>query len=141
MSRQWTPGGGWARDVRRRQRKPDGSSICSARRPSAESALPSVPRLTGCSFSVPCSAADLSTGPSHADGMSSEGARWAIGPFGLDAGRAATYSPERTVLAVVHHMTAASRLADVIPLLERDRRIQVIYACPPTSMFPGAAED
>lgn len=73
--------------------------------------------------------------------MSSEGARWAIGPFGLDAGRAATYSPERTVLAVVHHMTAASRLADVIPLLERDRRIQVIYACPPTSMFPGGAED
>ncbi|HEY1700527.1 MAG TPA: hypothetical protein VGG75_12520 [Trebonia sp.] len=73
--------------------------------------------------------------------MSSEDARWAIGPFGLDAGRAATYSPERTVLAVVHHMTAANRLADVMPLVEGDRRIQVIYTCPPTSMFPGGAED
>lgn len=73
--------------------------------------------------------------------MSSEDTRWAIGPFGLDAGRAATYSPERTVLAAVHHMTAANRLADVMPLLERDRRIQVIYTCPPTSMFPGGVEE
>jgi hypothetical protein len=73
--------------------------------------------------------------------MSSEDARWAIGPFGLDAGRAATYSPERTVLAVVHHMTAANRLADVMPLVESDRRIQVIYTCPPTSIFPGWAQD
>lgn len=73
--------------------------------------------------------------------MSSEDARWAIGPFGLDADRAATYSPERIVLAVVHHMTAASRLSDIMPLLESDRRIQTLYTCPPTSMFPGGVEE
>jgi hypothetical protein len=56
--------------------------------------------------------------------------RWMPGPFGLDARRAATYSPERTVLTVVHHMTAATRLADIAPLLECDRRIQT--ACPRT---------
>lgn len=44
------------------------------------------------------------------------------------------------MLAVVHHMTAANRLADVLPLVEGDLRIQVIYTCPPTSMFPGGAE-
>lgn len=66
-------------------------------------------------------------------------AQWPIGPFGLDAGRAATYAPERTVVAVVHHLTAAARMADVMPLLECDRRIQTVYTCPPTSMFPGDA--
>ncbi|MBO0802975.1 MAG: hypothetical protein J2P25_07865 [Nocardiopsaceae bacterium] len=69
--------------------------------------------------------------------MSLEDARWAIGPFGLDASRAATYSPERIVLAVVHHMTAATRLADIMPLLESDRRIQAVYTCAPSSMSPG----
>jgi hypothetical protein len=64
-----------------------------------------------------------------------------MGPFGLDAHRAATYSPERTVLAVVHHMTAASRMADIMPLLESDRRVQTVYTCPPTSMFPGGVAD
>jgi hypothetical protein len=69
--------------------------------------------------------------------MSTEDTRWAIGPFGLDAGRAATYSPERIILAVVHHMTAATRLADIMPLLESDRRIQTIYTCAPSSMCSG----
>ncbi|MGH3167635.1 MAG: hypothetical protein ACRDN0_17315, partial [Trebonia sp.] len=69
--------------------------------------------------------------------MAPDDAPWPIGPFGLDEYRAATYFPERTVLAVVHHMTAAARLADIMPLLESDRRIQVVYTCPPTSMFPG----
>lgn len=38
-------------------------------------------------------------------------------------------------------MTAATRLADIMPLLERDRRIQTLYTCPPTSMFPGGVEE
>lgn len=38
-------------------------------------------------------------------------------------------------------MTAAARLADIMPLLESDRRIQAVYTCPPTSMFPGGVED
>jgi hypothetical protein len=69
--------------------------------------------------------------------MSYDDERWVLGPFGLGARRAATYLPERTVLTVVHHMTAATRLADITPLLECDRRIQMIYTCPPTSVSPG----
>ena len=69
--------------------------------------------------------------------MSHDEERWEIGPFGLDARRAATYAPERTVLAVVHHLTAATRLADIMPLLESDRRVQVVYTCAPGSASPG----
>jgi hypothetical protein len=74
---------------------------------------------------------------SEEDTMSHDDERWVLGPFGLGARRAATYLPERTVLTVVHHMTAATRLADITPLLECDRRIQMVYTCPPASMSPG----
>jgi hypothetical protein len=73
--------------------------------------------------------------------MSYDDERWVLGPFGLDARRAATYLPERTVLTVVHHMTAATRLADITPLLERDRRVQMVYTCPPASVSPGWASE
>jgi hypothetical protein len=62
---------------------------------------------------------------------------WVDGPFGLGAGRATTCDTERTVLVVVHHMTAATRLADVVPLLESDRRVQVVFTSPPASVSPG----
>ncbi len=63
------------------------------------------------------------------------------GPFGLDLARGQTLRPERTVLAVAHHLTAATRLADVLPLLEADRRVQVVYTVPPASMFARGASD
>lgn len=68
--------------------------------------------------------------------MAFEDDQWVSGAFGLDSRRAATYSPERTVLAVIHHMTAATRLADITPLLESDRRVQMVYTCAP-SVSPG----
>ncbi|CNE47038.1 Uncharacterised protein [Mycobacterium tuberculosis] len=58
---------------------------------------------------------------------------WSIGPFGLDGSKGATLSGLRTVLMVVHHLTAATRLADVAPLVERDRRIQTVYTVAPSS--------
>ncbi|TMR00623.1 UDP-N-acetyl glucosamine 2-epimerase [Actinomadura soli] len=58
---------------------------------------------------------------------------WSVGPFGLDNGKGATLSGLRTVLMVVHHLTSATRLADVAPLVERDRRIQTVYTVAPTS--------
>jgi hypothetical protein len=58
---------------------------------------------------------------------------WSIGPFGLDGNKGATLSGLRTVLMVVHHLTAATRLADVAPLVERDRRIQTVYTVAPSS--------
>jgi hypothetical protein len=66
---------------------------------------------------------------------------WVRGPFGLDATRGATIRGQRTALVVAHHLTAGTRLADVLPLLESDRRIQVVYTAAPASPFSrGAAE-
>ncbi|MEV2276931.1 hypothetical protein AB0I72_15250 [Nocardiopsis sp. NPDC049922] len=45
----------------------------------------------------------------------------------------ATWRTDRTVLAVVHHLTAATRLADVLPLFESDPRVQVVFTVPPFS--------
>lgn len=63
------------------------------------------------------------------------------GAFGLDTTKVATFQSQRTVLAVVHHPAAASRLVDVMPLLETDPRIQVVYTMPPSSYLSGAAEE
>lgn len=47
----------------------------------------------------------------------------------------------RTVLVVVPHMTAGTRLADVLPLIETDSRIQVLYCVPTTTdAWPGVKE-
>lgn len=66
---------------------------------------------------------------------------WVKGPFGLDALRGATLRGQRTVLVVAHHTAAATRLADVLPLLENDRRIQVAYTVSPASPFSRGATD
>ncbi|MGI5167515.1 hypothetical protein ACQEU3_24510 [Spirillospora sp. CA-253888] len=48
---------------------------------------------------------------------------------------------QRTVLAVAHHVTAATRLADIMPLLERDPRVAVAYTRAPASAFVGGLEE
>ncbi|GLY80574.1 hypothetical protein [Actinoallomurus iriomotensis] len=63
--------------------------------------------------------------------------QWARGPFGFDLDQGATIRPERRVLVVAHHVTSGTRLADVMPLLESDRRIQVAYTAAPRSIFDG----
>jgi hypothetical protein len=71
--------------------------------------------------------------------MSSDG--WASGPFGLDAGRGQTFRYERTALAVVHSVTAGTRLTDIVPLLESDRRVQVVYTSPDSSLFTAGVPE
>lgn len=71
--------------------------------------------------------------------MSCDG--WSAGPFGLDAAMGATLPTQRTVLVVVHHLTAATRLADVVPLVERDRRIQAVYTVAPSSVLSAGVAD
>ncbi len=66
---------------------------------------------------------------------------WVDGPFGVGAGRAQTGQTERTVLVAAHHMTAAMRLADIVPLLESDQRVQVVFTWAPGSMSPGWVEE
>lgn len=58
------------------------------------------------------------------------------GPFGIDAERWGTSRSSRTVLLVVHSVTAGTRLTDVTPLLESDVRIQVVFTAAPSS-FPS----
>ena len=48
-----------------------------------------------------------------------------------------TRPADRVVLAVVHNVTAATRLFDVLPILAADPRIQVHFTCPESSPFHG----
>jgi hypothetical protein len=47
---------------------------------------------------------------------------------------------ERTVLAIVHTVTAGIRLGDVVPMLEEDPRVQVIYTHPLNAMLSAGAD-
>lgn len=64
---------------------------------------------------------------------------WVRGPFGLDARTGRTRRVRRTVLVVVHQLVAGTRLADVVPLLECDRRVQVVFTREPSSRFANGA--
>jgi len=66
---------------------------------------------------------------------------WVYGPYGLDAARNRTVRWERTVLAVVHTVTAGTRLGDVVPLLEPDPRIQVVFTWAPSSANAGGVRE
>jgi hypothetical protein len=46
-----------------------------------------------------------------------------------------TLRPQRRLLVVVHNVTAATRLLDVLPLVTEDRRVQTYYTCPGSSAF------
>jgi hypothetical protein len=71
-------------------------------------------------------------------------AEWLFGPFGLDGAKGGTVECQRTVLVAVHHLTAATRLADIVPLLESDRRVQVVFSwahASLTSAMPGEVRE
>jgi hypothetical protein len=63
------------------------------------------------------------------------------GAFGLDAAKGETCGYQRTVLVAVHHVTAGTRLADIVPLLESDRRVQVVFTQAPGSVFSGGVRE
>lgn len=65
---------------------------------------------------------------------------WVQGPFGVDAAKGATVRTQRTVLAVVHSVVTGARLADVLPVLASDQRVQVVFSAAP-SLFPGGVAD
>jgi hypothetical protein len=66
---------------------------------------------------------------------------WEHGPFGLDARRGQTVRYQRTVLVVVHTVTAATRLVDVVPMLEADLRVQVVFTCAPSALISGGVAE
>lgn len=56
--------------------------------------------------------------------------RWIKGPIGLGSTGLSTLIGCRNVLVVVPHLVAGTRLMDVIPLLEADHRVQVVFTMP-----------
>jgi hypothetical protein len=66
---------------------------------------------------------------------------WARGPFGLDARRGQTLRCLRTALVVVHTVTAGTRLGDVVPLLEADRRVQVVFTGAPSALISAGVQE
>jgi hypothetical protein len=51
-----------------------------------------------------------------------------------------TQQSDRTVLAIVHNVTSASRLADVLPALDSDPRIQTVFTAIGSSPFTHGVE-
>lgn len=85
-------------------------------------------------------ASKLTMAVSRGRGKAMSCEEWVQGPFGLDAGKGQTFRYQRTVLMVVHSVTAGNRIADLAPLLESDRRIQVTWTCAP-SLFSAGVRD
>ncbi|KJS59725.1 hypothetical protein VM95_25315 [Streptomyces rubellomurinus] len=66
---------------------------------------------------------------------------WIRVPVGDDAERWATRGGCRRVLLIVHNVTSATRLLDVVGLFRDDLRVQLLATCPGTSPFrSGTAE-
>jgi hypothetical protein len=55
------------------------------------------------------------------------GDHWTNGPVGLGAASRVTRAGCKSVLVVVPHVVAGTRLADLLPLLEADHRVQVLF--------------
>jgi hypothetical protein len=63
------------------------------------------------------------------------------GPVGPRATWGATFLNQRKVLVVAHSVAAASRLADVWPLVEADRRIQLVFSRPPGALVAHGTDE
>ena len=62
-------------------------------------------------------------------------------PVGPDGARWTTVKTERTVLVVAHTVTAVNRLADILPIFDGDRRVQLVFTVPGASYIPGPVAD
>ncbi|WP_255946215.1 hypothetical protein [Streptomyces odontomachi] len=67
--------------------------------------------------------------------MTDTEAEWIRVPVGADAARWSTRSRCRTVLLVVHNVTSATRLLDVLPLFRDDLRVQLLATSTGSSPF------
>ncbi|MDT9700471.1 hypothetical protein RMT89_32465, partial [Streptomyces sp. P17] len=85
--------------------------------------------------------ADHRAGRGEGRGVGVAGAGWIRVPVGDDATRWATRGRGHRVLLVVHNVTAATRLLDVLPLFHDDFRVQLLATCPGSSAFAAGVED
>ena len=56
---------------------------------------------------------------------------WVNGPVGMGADQRVLHPGARSVLVVVPHLVAGTRLTDVLPLLAADHRVTVVFTVPP----------
>ncbi|MFJ2097628.1 hypothetical protein [Streptomyces sp. ID05-18] len=73
--------------------------------------------------------------------MDEEQDQWIRVPVGDDAARWATRVRCRRVLFVVHNVTSATRLLDVLPLFHDDLGVQLLATCTGTSAFRSGVAD
>ncbi|MFE5843047.1 hypothetical protein ACFQ7N_15495 [Streptomyces niveus] len=66
---------------------------------------------------------------------------WIRVPVGDGAERWATRGRSRRVLVVVHNVTSASRLLDVLPLFHDDLRVQLLLTCTGSSPFQAGVRE
>ncbi|MFE0062903.1 hypothetical protein ACFWZ5_43255, partial [Streptomyces sp. NPDC059003] len=60
---------------------------------------------------------------------------WIRVPVGAEARRWATRGRTHKVLLIVHNVTSATRLLDVVPLFRDDLRVQLLATCTGSSPF------
>ncbi|MGP4019039.1 hypothetical protein [Saccharopolyspora sp. 5N708] len=65
---------------------------------------------------------------------------WVKVPIGPHGRRWSTLHPLRTVLVVVHTLTAWNRLADVLPIFDSDHRVQLVFTFPSASAIDSGVE-
>ncbi|MFI9238416.1 hypothetical protein [Streptomyces sp. NPDC053079] len=58
-----------------------------------------------------------------------------------DAAQWATTSPSHTVLGVIHNVTSATRLLDLLSPFEGDSRINIVFACTGSSAFDAGIRE
>ncbi|WP_037958593.1 hypothetical protein [Streptomyces violens] len=66
---------------------------------------------------------------------------WIRVPVGADAARWTTRGHCRKVLLVVHNVTSATRLLDVLPLFRDDLRVQLLATCTGSSPFQAGVPE
>ncbi|WP_405985723.1 hypothetical protein [Streptomyces sp. NBC_00872] len=58
-------------------------------------------------------------------------------PMVVDSERWVSMVAERTVLGIVHNITSATRLLDLLAAFEGDRRVQTVFTCTESSALDG----
>ncbi|MCA1228129.1 hypothetical protein [Saccharopolyspora sp. 6M] len=67
--------------------------------------------------------------------------KWINGPIGIGSQQRRSRGDLRTVLVMVPHLVAGTRLMDFVPLLESDHRVEVVFTVPDAIASWDGAED
>ncbi|MFE7569286.1 hypothetical protein ACFU76_20360 [Streptomyces sp. NPDC057539] len=73
--------------------------------------------------------------------MGEERVGWVRVPVGADSARWTTRGRRKLVLFVVHNVTSATRLLDVLPLFRDDLRVQLLATCTGSSPFQAGVTE